>query len=400
MEERIPPESGEDGKTSYAPNAETETEVYARPIAQKKPSRLKYWLKTVFMLALIGFSVAIMFSVGDYISDGKQLSFSELVQTIDYPMLALFLGVIVAYLLVESTKYAYLLKVFTGKFHVKTALKTTIVGKYYDGVTPFSSGGQPFQVIYLHKKDIPKGAATAVPLAKFIVSTTTWCIFCLVLICCGPSYLSASANVTVTTTILIIACVSIGVNVAIPIGIMIFSFFPGMGRKLMAKLTYVLKKLHLVKKRYATTKKYVTEVNEYCKSIRQVFTKWKLLLPLVLICLCECVLNISIPFFAVISIANIPPTVELYFQIICLNAIAQFAAYMMPTPGSTGAMETTASLTFMTITGIDPVVGWIVLVWRFFTFYIYILSGMGMSIFEVIRDTYRQRKSKKRTNIE
>lgn len=33
MEERIPPEPGEDGKTSYAPNAETEAEVYARPVA-------------------------------------------------------------------------------------------------------------------------------------------------------------------------------------------------------------------------------------------------------------------------------------------------------------------------------------------------------------------------------
>ncbi len=394
MEDEIPPENREDGTTSYTAESKTVSDVYAHPIRKKKQSALKYWIKTAFMLLLIGFSVAVMFTVGDYISDGKQLSLTQMLGQVHYGLFALFIGVILSYILTESAKYAYLLKVFTGKFHLKSALKTTIVGKYYDGITPFSSGGQPFQVIYLHKKDIPKGAATAVPLAKFIVSTTTWCIFCLVLICCAPTYLHASANITVTKAFFVIACISIAVNIAIPIGIMIFSFFPKTGRKLIAKLTYVLKKLHIVKKQYVTTKKYVSEVNEYCKSIRHVFTKWKLLLPLILICLFECALNISIPYFAVIAISDVVPTFELFLQIVCLNAIAQFSAYMIPTPGSKGAMETTASLTFMTITGIDSVVGWIVLTWRFFTFYVYILSGMGMSIFEVIRDAFRRKKEK------
>ena len=55
-------------------------------------------------------------------------------------------------------------------------------------------------------------------------------------------------------------------------------------------------------------------------------------------------------------------------------------------------MEATGSLIFSTVTSIQPMLGWVVLVWRFFTYYIYILSGIGISIFEVIRDAVRQKR--------
>jgi hypothetical protein len=36
-------------------------------------------------------------------------------------------------------------------------LETTILGKYYDYITPFGSGGQPFQIYNLSKKGISDG---------------------------------------------------------------------------------------------------------------------------------------------------------------------------------------------------------------------------------------------------
>ena len=56
-------------------------------------------------------------------------------------------------------------------------------------------------------------------------------------------------------------------------------------------------------------------------------------------------------------------------------------------------MEATGSLIFSTVTSIQPMLGWVVLVWRFFTYYIYILSGIGINIFEVIRDAVRRKRA-------
>ncbi len=358
----------------------------------------KWWLKTALMLLIIGFSVYILFSLGDYLSGegAEQISFRELLHTVSYPLLALLLGVILSYVVVECAKYAYLLKVYTGKFRLRTAVKVMFLGKYYDGVTPFASGGQPFQIYYLcKKKDIPKGAAAAIPMARMVGSLSVWCILALVLITFAPRFLAVSSNVVITKTILIVAWVSIIFNLSIPIFFAVASFFPKAFMRVMAWGVFVLKKMHIVKKHYAVTLKYVRLARDYCASMREVLKKWKFLFPLLLLCVVESAITASIPFFVVVAVANVPLSGELYLQIVCLNVISQFSAYLIPTPGNAGAVETTTSFIFITVSGISNIVGWVILVWRFLTFYIYILSGIGINIFEIGRSAYRRRHAAK-----
>ncbi len=366
---------------------------------QDKKSLRNWWIKTVLILALIGVSVAIMLTLGDYVAGDGQIGFAEMVRGINLPLFFAFLGFILLYILVESLKYSYMLKMFSGKFRVRTAVKVMFLGKYYDGVTPFSSGGQPFQIYYLYKKrDIPRGAASAVPLARLMVSLFVWCLFALVLMSVAPNYLESSAHIAVSMTVRIVAWVSIVLNLSFPILFAVLSFFPHFTMKVMALIIFLLKKLHIVKRKYAVTKKYVYGVREYCKAMRVVLGKWFFLLPLIVLALMETCINVCIPFFAVVSIANIAPTADLLLQIACLNVISQFSAYLIPTPGNTGAVETTSTFVYTAaltaIIGNGSVIGWIVLIWRFFTFYIYILSGIGINIFEIIRSAVRNRRAR------
>lgn len=142
--------------------------------ADSKKQWRKFWIKTAFMLILIVFSIVIMFTIGSYVSKDKgQISFLTLLKTIDYRYFALLLGVLLLYVLVESCKYAYLMKITTGKFRFRTAVKVMMIGKYYDGITPLSTGGQPFQILYLHKRKSPKGIASALPLVRYIVAPSS-----------------------------------------------------------------------------------------------------------------------------------------------------------------------------------------------------------------------------------
>ena len=155
----------------------------------------------------------------------------------------------------------------------------------------------------------------------------------------------------------------------------------------------LFRSFRIVKRKYAVSKKYVYEVQEYCNSIKVLFSKWWKLLPLILLCIVESAINVSLPFFVVISVADIAPTYDLLMQIVVLNCISQYSAYLIPTPGNTGAMEMTTSLVFVTVTGIAPVIGWVVLVWRLVTYYVYIVSGIGINIFEIIRDAVRNKRA-------
>ena len=211
----------------------------------------------------------------------------------------------------------------------------------------------------------------------------------------APYFLRESANVTITTSIYVIAWVSLAVNLIVPLVVVFVSVFPKGGKKLLIFVIGILKRLHIVKDKYRLSKKYLFEVQEYSQSIKLLIRKWWLLIPLVILSIGESLISFSIPFFVVISIANIHPTWELLLQIMCLCCISQFSASLIPTPGTSGAVETTASLVFVTISGIDPVIGWVIFAWRFFTYYLYILSGIGINIFEIIRSAIRNKRASK-----
>ncbi len=377
-----------------------ETGAAKKPSAPTdKKSLRNWWIKTVLLLLLIGASVAIMFTLGNYVAGDEQVGFVQMIKGINLPLLFAFLGFILLYILVESAKYAYMLKMYTGKFRLRTAVKVMFLGKYYDGVTPFASGGQPFQIYYLYKKrDIPRGAASAIPLARMCVSLFVWCLFALVLMSVAPNYLESSAHISVSATVRIVAWFSIVLNLSFPILFAVLSFFPRFTMKAMAFIVFVLKKMHIVKKKYAVTKKFVHGVREYCTAMRTLITKWYFFVPLLVLSLMETCINVCIPFFAVASVANVPPSGDFLLQIACLTIISQFSAYLIPTPGNTGAVETTTSFVYASVLMARPevsaVIGWVVLVWRFFTFYIYILSGVGINIFEIARGAVRNRRAR------
>ena len=372
----------------------TEPPLPPEGMRPKSRSQLRSWLiKTVLMLALIAVSIVLMFSIGNYVTGGEheRVNFIQFLKLLDYRRFALLLAVLLLYLAVESAKYAYLLKVSTGKFRWRVSIKTMFLGKYYDGITPLSMGGQAFQIVYLHKKDVPGGVASAIPLIRYIVTSLVITVLSIVFLILTPQHVPGSIA---SKTMLVLAAVSLALNGSIPLIILLFTIFPKKMMRLVVGAVGLLSRMHIVKHKYAATKKCVNGLLEYSGAMKLFAKKFLQCLPLVLLCVIETLLNYAIPFFVVLAVGqDVEPTFELLMQILCLSTLTRYTALLIPTPGNTGAMEATGSLIFSTVTSIQPMLGWVVLVWRFFTYYLYILSGIGISIFEVIRDAVRQKRA-------
>ena len=375
------------------PNCDmTEPPLPPEGMRPKSRSQLRSWLiKTVLMLALIAVSIVLMFSIGNYVTGGEheRVNFIQFLKLLDYRRFALLLAVLLLYLAVESAKYAYLLKVSTGKFRWRVSIKTMFLGKYYDGITTLSMGGQAFHIVYLHKKDVPGGVASAIPLIRYIVSSLVVTAISIVLLILTPHHVPGSIA---SKTMLVLAAVSLALNGSIPLIILLFTIFPKKMMRLVVGAVGLLAKMHIVKRKYHATKKCVNGLLEYSGAMKLFAKKFLQCLPLLVLCVLETLINYAIPFFVVLAVSEVEPTFELFMQILCLSTLTRYTALLIPTPGNTGAMEATGSLIFSTVTSIQPMLGWVVLVWRFFTYYIYILSGIGINIFEVIRDAVRQKR--------
>ena len=80
-----------------------------------------------------------------------------------------------------------------------------------------------------------------------------------------------------------------------------------------------------------------------------------------------------------------------------LNAFSTFAVSFIPTPGNAGGMEISSSLAFNAVAPGVAVYG--VLIWRLFTYYIFIITGIVLTIRDVIKKAVissRERRKEKK----
>lgn len=375
-------------------------QVEERKNQDTKAKRRNWWIKTALLIVLIGLSIYMLFPITKGLTGEGTKGFLEMINGASLPYFFLLIGAVLAYIIFESFQYSYILKTSTGKFRIRNSLKVSFLGKYYDGVTPLGTGGQPFQIYYLHKKDIPAGIATAVPLVKYTFATFAKGLLAVVFF--SLTFILLPVETTREghfTAIYVVAWISMFFNMLIPVVMVFGSLFPRAGKKLIIRIINLLAKMHIVKRKYTVTKKYVTEMSEYRRALKEILTRWWIVIPLAFICLVTAAINFSLPFFTAISLANVRPTVELWLQMICGGFLAYYSASLVPTPGNSGMIDLTSSLVFASV--LNNVVGgaggavaaWIILVWRFFTYYIYIFSGIGINIFEIIRSAVRRRRA-------
>ena len=69
----------------------------------------------------------------------------------------------------RSVSLHILIRKFSNKYSFKKAFKLTLTTQFLNGVTPFATGGQPFQVYILKKDGIRLGDGTNIIMQNFIV---------------------------------------------------------------------------------------------------------------------------------------------------------------------------------------------------------------------------------------
>ena len=124
---------------------------------------------------------------------------------------------------------------------------------------------------------------------------------------------------------------------------------------------------------------------------------------LFLLCLTEPIIQLSMPYFVLMALCGGDLAAgsfasmsgwEMYWMCVVITMYGQYAASYIPTPGASGAMETLFMFGFADLAANK--IFWVVMVWRFLNYYVYVVCGLGMNIFDIIRSFYRKHKAKKK----
>lgn len=62
------------------------------------------------------------------------------------------------------------------------SLRITLAGQFFNGITPFASGGQPAQLYMLHRQNVPLGTGASILTKKFIIYQAALVLYSLVVL--------------------------------------------------------------------------------------------------------------------------------------------------------------------------------------------------------------------------
>ena len=288
--------------------------------------------------------------------------------------------------IVEGLCYSILFKKTTGRFSFWMGIKVAIVGKYWDNITPFGSGGQFAQVAYIKGKKYSGDVSTSVIVGKYLLFQIAFLLLGVIAIIV-PFDLFQGGQV-----IKYLAIAGVIINILL----FAFTLLVSISRKACSVLVVggikLLTKMRIIKNYRKAIMKSMNFIQEYQKSMKAFAKNPLIIISEVLLNVISLILVSSVAYF-IYLIFNPYGTVN-GIKIMIMSFLCTFASSIVPIPGGSGAAEVSFVAMFSTLFT-EGTTFWALMFWRLLTYYLYLLIGF---LFTIIEPFCVRRRANKITN--
>ena len=282
---------------------------------------------------------------------------------------------------------ALLLYDITSYMHKRTSflksLKAGIIGLYYGALTPFATGGQPMQVVYMKRDNIPVGTSTCIVCIKFVVYELSLCTFYVVaMLIKGVEFYTNHNEVFWLTTLGFV------INLLAVFFIILTIKNKGLVMKIGTALIHLFNRIKIVKKKENMLENFEKTIDDY-HTAAAYLSKFKgRAVGSFFISVANLGFFFIIPYFIYIAFGH---TAFGAIDILTMQAFLYLAVSFFPTPGGAGAAEGGFYLFFSAFFTKVPV--YIpMLIWRFLTYYLMLIVGSILVIFDELIAMRRLKK--------
>lgn len=313
-------------------------------------------------------------------------------ENVSFKGIGLIVLVFLAIMFLESFRTWLLILKATKISRPIISYKSTAICRYYDCITPFSFGGQPFQIYYLSTRGVNTGVATSVPLAKYMYSQISFCLIALIMLIVGSGMWGTKSSLVVGLSI-----VSLIISVVFLLLIIFITLSKKVASRLIIGFIKFLSKIKLVKNYEKTSRVVYRSLSEYQKSIRFYLKDFWTSLLAFISSAGVVLLKALIPYLIYVMLSD---NIEVGFSIIfCKFIVCELATMYVPLPGGSGVAEISFTALFASLFS-DGLLFWAMLIYRIASYYIYILQGFIVILYDIIIGDKRDRKYKETKLVE
>lgn len=278
------------------------------------------------------------------------------------------MGLMVVYWVFESLGLHLAVSRFVPTQNPGDTFCATMIGQFFNCITPFSSGGQPMQAWYLVKKGVSLSFASCSLLIKFIVYQFVLTIYsALTLLLCFKSFAGRISSIGW------LIFVGFGVNLLVITGLLCLGFLRRPTEKVLYGSVSLLKKIKLISEQAASKAKerIQKELMEFYEGFAQIRQDIGGILAMSALTAVQLTAFFLIPLCIFYAFGLGKADVLL---MICAGAFVLNFTSFIPLPGAAAGAE----IGFHTIFSIffpTHILSVAILFWRLLTFYLPICVG-------------------------
>ena len=265
------------------------------------------------------------------------------------------------------------------RISIPYAVFISVEGFYYSGITPGASGGQPMQVFYLSKRKVPIGLSTSAIVIKSFCFQFMLFLFDVVLWVWHKDFVDATLGGNrwififgfVYNTFVVALLLLMAVNKRIVHWLILLCIRIGT-------------KLHICKDPDASRTKWEDVMETYHSSIQLLIRHPQQLLLQMFLIFCQTFVFLATTCFVFKALRA-----DMRFdEVLTMSALLFTSAGYTPLPGASGAQEGFFSLFYSPMVPNQSLIFPALLLWRFFTYYLWLIVGAVATIFSgsIIRD--------------
>lgn len=345
------------------------------PKTDAKKTR-KFQGKNIFNIALFMLSIGML--VYFCVADNNLITLLNSIPTLNlFWLIASILTILLVWFFDSRVIYHITNSVYPGEYKGKSAFKVTMVGQYFNSVTPFAVAGQPMQLLSLTRQGISSGVALSILIRKFFIYQTTLTVYSLAVIVFKFDFFQSQIH-----GFMPLALVGFASQAAVVVLVLLFSVSRKLTTKIINGIFWLLSKLHIIKKPEETSQKIQAQLQSYLDNNKAMNHNFGLTFKLYALTFLQLTALFIVPFLVYKAFHN--PGMPVVDMISAQAFVTMISSYT-PLPGGSGTSEGSFLVLFNLFFQRDTI-NQAMLLWRFITYYSCIIVGAFFAGLEKKKD--------------
>ncbi len=279
----------------------------------------------------------------------------------------------IGYWLCETLTVHVMLKSMHPRMKFWNSWLTTIIGQYFNCITPSASGGQPMQAYYLVKFGVPLGSGITALLSRFIVYQFVLTMYSVFTLALGFGRFGDDLSQKGLMPFVLIGFI---VNTAVIVFLISIAVFKTGTLKFANWLISILTKMHIIKHPMKWRVYFTREVNKFYNNFRYLKKNVPLIIKACFFTFLQLTLYLCISYVLYLGFGLEGASL---LQIMSYQAYVLMISSFIPLPGAMGGAELGYHGFFREIFT-DQYINTSMMLWRIMTFYLPIIVGLSFTL--------------------